>query len=50
MTVCKIAFVGELYLAITAPHLLATEQTQSAQEDTGHHHQHVVGLFVGNAY
>lgn len=50
MTVCKIAIIGAIYLAITAPHLLAAEQTQSAHRDAGHYHQNVVELFIGNTY
>ena len=49
-TVCKLAFVGALFLAITAPHLLAAGSNQAAHPDPGHHHQHVVELFVGNTY
>ena len=49
-TVCKIAIVGAIYLATTAPHLLAAEQTQAAHPDAGHYHQNVVELFVGNTY
>ena len=49
-SVCKIALVGALYLAITAHHLLAAEQTHTTHPDAGHHHQHVVEFFVGNTY
>ena len=49
-SVCKIAFVGALYLAITAPHLLAAEHTHTAHPDAGHHHLNVAELFVGNTH
>jgi len=49
-SVCKIAIVGALYLAITAHHLLAAEQTHTAHLDAGHHHLNVIELFVGNTY
>ena len=49
-TVCMVAIVGVLCLAIAAPHLLAAEQTHAAHPDAEHHHQNVVELFVGNTY
>ena len=49
-TICTIAIVGALYLAITAPHLLAADQMTATQADIGHHHQHVIEFFVGNTY
>ena len=46
----KIAFVGALYLAITAPRLLAAEPDQAAHPHAGHHHLNVVELFLGNTH
>ena len=49
-SVCMIAIVGALYLAITAPQLLAAEPDQTAHPHAGHHHLNVVELFVGNTH
>ena len=49
-TVCKIVFVGALYLLITAPHLLAAEHDQASHPDAEHHQNNVAEFFVGNTY
>jgi hypothetical protein len=50
ITIGKIAILGALYLAITAPYLLAAEQTQAAHSEPGHYHRNSVGLFLGGTY
>lgn len=49
-TVWKLAIVVALCLIITAPPLLAVEQTQAAHPDTGHYYLNSVGLFLGGNY
>ena len=49
-TVCKIVFVSALYLAITAPLLLAAEHDQAAHPDAEHRHKYVAEFFIGNTY
>ena len=49
-SVCKIACVGALCLAITTPHLLAAEHDQAAHPDAEHHHKNVAEFFVGNTH
>lgn len=49
-TAWKVALVAAIYLIITAPPLLAAEQTQAAHPDAGHYHLNGVGLFLGGIY